>query len=147
MCCPTASFLHTLRVKLERNSGYSLVFFSPLLSHEYMTWFILISLVTCSTFFQKCKAVLAKNTHIKMLQKLWPQLKNADQFWKSKSTSAMKPREEPLWWRTDFQKFTTVLFFARVCADVARQLKNRCKKQEALLNWALAPIWEKQIKM
>lgn len=46
----------------------------------------------------------------------------------------MKPREEPLWWRTDFQKFTTVLFFARVCADVARQLKNRCKKQEALLN-------------
>ena len=82
-----------------------------------------------------------------MLQKLWPQLKNADQFWKYKSTSAMKPGEEPLWCGTDFQKFTTVLFLAGVCADVARQLRNRCKKQEALLNWALVPIWEKQIKM
>lgn len=147
MCYPTDCPLTFLKDKGEWNSEYSLVFFSSLVSHEYMTWFILISLVTCSTFFQKCKAVSAKNTHIKMLQKLWPQLKNADQFWKSKSTSAMKPREEPLWWGTDFQKFTTVLFLAGVCADVARQLRNRCKKQEALLNWVLAPIWEKQIKM
>jgi hypothetical protein len=34
---------------------------------------------------------------------------------------------------TDFQKFTTVLFLAGVCADVARQLRGRCGKQEALL--------------
>lgn len=72
-----------------------------------------------------------------MLQKLWPQLKNADQFWKSKSTSAHETKGKNLCGVGQISKNSpTVLFLAGVCADVARQLRNRHKKQEALLNWA-----------
>lgn len=111
------------------NPGYSHVF---ALSHEHTAWFTLISPVTCSTFFQKCKAVLAKNTHIKCSRSRGHSSKMLINF-ENLTQPGHETEGRTFVVGTDFQKFTTVLFLAGVCADVARQLRGRCRKQEALL--------------
>lgn len=103
-----------------------------LVSHEHTTWFTLISPVTCSTFFQKCKAVLAKNTHIKCSRSCGHSSKMLINF-ENLTQPGHETEGRTFVVGTDFQKFTTVLFFAGFCADVARQLRGRCGKQEALL--------------
>lgn len=88
--------------------------------------------VTCSTFFQKCKAVLAKNTHIKCSRSRGHSSKMLINF-ENLTQPGHETEGRTFVVGTDFQKFTTVLFLAGVCADVARQLRGRCRKQEALL--------------
>lgn len=118
----------------DRGRGRSWTFSSCscLLSHEHTTWLTLISPVTCSTFSQKCKAALAKNTHIKCSRSRGHSSKMLINF-ENLTQPGHETEGRTFVVGTDFQKLTTVLGLAGVCADVARQLRGRCGKQEALL--------------
>lgn len=142
-CCPFTfpgcSFLvcsgpDTAHAQLELISLHSWTFSSCscLVSHEHTTWLTLISPVTCSTFSQKCKAALAKNTHIKCSRSHGHSSKMLINF-ENLTQPGHETEGRTFVVGTDFQKLTTVLGLAGVCADVARQLRGRCGKQEALL--------------